>query len=191
MGGKRIYPNMSIWTMEGSRFSPTVTDPTQQRKELELHSNVTNRGVKVVKNIKAQKSLLAVATAPGGARSAVQAHKIICHFWKAASSLVSSPRSPFVSARKCLEWGMKILACPCSSERVFLQLQHVLGSSEQGVQVRFPPLIAILTKKIIIIKNFFFKKHKHPHHISRWKLLWHEGYEAIFRKQHHPPVFNF
>lgn len=79
----------------------------------------------------------------------MQAHKIICRFRKAASSLVSSPHSPFVSARKCLEWGMKILACPCSSERVFLQLQHALGSSEQGAQVRFPPQIAILTKKSI------------------------------------------
>lgn len=44
---------------------------------------------------------------------------------------------------------MKILACPCSSESVFLQLQHALGSSEQGAQVRFPPQIAVLTKKSI------------------------------------------
>lgn len=80
-------------------------------------------------------------TAPAGSRSAEQAHKIICRFWKAASSPVSSPHSPFVSARKCLEWGMKTLACPCSSKRVFLQLQRSLASSEQGAQVRFPPQI--------------------------------------------------
>lgn len=45
----------------------------------------------------------------------VQAHQIIGCFWKSASSAVSSPRCAFVSARKCLKRGMKILACPCSS----------------------------------------------------------------------------
>lgn len=111
----------------------------------------------------------------------MQPHKIICCFRKAASSLVSSPHSPFVSARKCLEWGMKILACPCSAERVFLQLQRALGPSEQGAQVRFPPQIAILTEKSINTHITF-------HSESFWLM---RVTRRSLEKQNRPPVFNF
>lgn len=110
----------------------------------------------------------------------MQAHKIICRFRKAASSLVSSPHSPFVSARKCLEWGMKILACPCSSVRVCLQLQHAHGSSEQGAQVRFPPQIAVLTQKSINTHIIF-------HSESLWVM---RVTSRSLENKNRPPVFN-
>lgn len=76
---------------------------------------------------------------------------------------------------------MKILACPCSAERVFLQLQRALGPSEQGAQVRFPPQIAILTEKSINTHITF-------HSESFWLM---RVTRRSLEKQNRPPVFNF
>lgn len=66
--------------------------------------------------------------------SSAPTEKYFWCFWKTASTLVSSPRTFFVRARKCLKLGMKILACPCSSVR-----ENISAAAEWSQLIRTEP----------------------------------------------------